>query len=74
MERELAELRGRQAIAVENTGPGVAFAGDRNFVNTGSIVGSVQVVRWQRLQWPPRRLSSPRRFASIVASDATGSR
>ena len=53
MERELAELRRRQAITVENTGPGVAFVGDRNFVKTGPIGGNVQVVHGNVYSGPP---------------------
>ncbi len=53
MERELAELRKRQAAAVESTGEGVAFAGDRNFVNTGSIGGGVQVIHGNVYNGPP---------------------
>ena len=40
MERELAELRKRQA-AVQNTGPGIAFAGDDNLVISGTVRGHV---------------------------------
>ena len=41
MERELAELRKRQAVVVENTGDGVAFQGGHNLVVSGKVVGDV---------------------------------
>lgn len=40
MERELADLRRRQAN-VENTGPGTAFTGDQNTVISGKVLGDV---------------------------------
>lgn len=52
MERELAELRKQQASVI-SFGSGMAFAGDRNFVNTGSIGGGVQVIYGNIYNGPP---------------------
>jgi formylglycine-generating enzyme required for sulfatase activity len=53
MERELAELRQRRAAAVQNTGAGVAFVGDHDFVNTGSIGGNVKIIHGNVYNGPP---------------------
>ncbi|MCX6028693.1 MAG: SUMF1/EgtB/PvdO family nonheme iron enzyme [Chloroflexi bacterium] len=52
MERELAELRKRQA-AVQNTGPGTAFAGNQDVVIPGSVGGDVKVVYGNVYSGPP---------------------